>query len=116
MGNSLIVPDDSAYEMIDQNQIRSDLKLTKRDKNKIIKTLGKRVHDLTEQLWNEEAKLEGYKTQNRDLAIMISILKAKEMTLKEENDHMRIINCLSFINKDQSRCSSIEFAARETQV
>jgi len=72
MGNSIVVPDESVYETIDQ--ISKNPKPTKKDKNTIIETL---IYEM-EQLHKSEAKLKGYKKQNKDLAIMISSLKAKD--------------------------------------
>ena len=99
MGNSIVVPDESVYETIDQ--ISKNPKPTKKDKNTIIETLIYEMKYVTEQLHKSEAKLKGYKRQNKDLAIMISSLKAKELTQKQEIEHVRIIKCLlSFVQKD----------------
>jgi hypothetical protein len=116
MGNSLILPDGSGYEMLEKNQIRADLKLAKSDKKNIIQKLKKKVQELTEELWNEAAKLEGYKKQNKDLAIMIGILKAEDTILKQENAHLRFSNCLLLsTNREQSGFSSLESPERENQ-
>ena len=99
MGNSIVVPDESVYETIDQITINP--KPTKKDKNTMIETLIYEMEYVTEQLHKSEAKLKGYKKQNKDLAIMISSLKAKELTQKQEIEHMRIIKCLlSFVQKE----------------
>jgi lipoate-protein ligase A len=117
MGNSLKVPDGSVYETIDPINIRDNLQTEKKDKKKVIKSLRKRVQEVTEQLLEEEAKLEAYKKQNKNLAVMISILKAKEITQKEEAENMQILKCLlPFLVKYQSSCSSIEFKGKETLV
>lgn len=99
MGNSLVIPDDSVYETIDQ--IRNNTKSTKKDKNTMIGSLICKLDDVSEQLQKSEAKLKGYKKQNKELAIMISSLKAKELTQNQEIEHMRIIKCLlSFVQKE----------------
>ena len=99
MGNSIVVPDESVYETIDQITINP--KPTKKDKNTMIETLIYEMEYVTEQLHKSEAKLKGYKKQNKDLAIMISSLKANELTQKQEIGHMRIIKCLlSFVQKE----------------
>ena len=101
MGNTLQVPDGPVYETMDQNQIKDNLHLTRKDKKKIIKILMRRVTDVTDQLFEEKAKVEGHKKQNKELAIMISSLKAKEFTQKQEIEHVRIIKCLlSFVQKE----------------
>ena len=99
MGNSIVVPDESVYETIDQ--ITNNPKPTKKDKNTMIETLIYEMEYVTEQLHKSEAKLKGYKKQNKELAIMISSLKAKEFTQKQEIEHVRIIKCLlSFVQKE----------------
>ena len=96
MGNSIVAPYEYVYETIDQ--ISNNPKPTK---NKIIETLIYEMEYVTEQLHKSEAKLKGYKRQNKDLAIMISSLKAKELTKKQEIEHVRIIKCLlSFVQKE----------------
>jgi hypothetical protein len=117
MGNTLKVPDGPVYETIDQNQVNDTPQLTRKDKNKIIKTLRGRVQEVTDQLWEEKAKLEGYKRLNKDLAIMISILRDKEITQKQQAENIQIIKYLfSLLMNYQSSCSSIEVAGKETQV
>ena len=117
MGNSLKVQDESCYETIDSIHTRYDLVLAKKNKKKVIQSLGKRVQEVTEQLLEEEAKVEAYKNQNKELAVMISILKAKEISRKEEGENIQILKCLlSFLVKYQSGCSSIEFNGKATMV
>jgi hypothetical protein len=117
MGNTLKVPDGPVYETIDQNQVNDTPQLTRKDKNKIIKTLRGRVQEVTDRLWEEKAKLEGYKRLNKDLAIMISILRDKEITQKQQAENIQIIKYLfSLLMNYQSSCSSIEVAGKETQV
>ena len=65
MGNSLVVPDDSVYETIDQ--IGNNSKPTKKDKKTMIETLIYEVEDVTEQQHKSEAKLKGYKNKTRSL-------------------------------------------------
>ena len=99
MGNSLVVPDDSVYETIEQ--IRNNTKPTKKEKNTVIETLIYELDDVTEKLYKSESKLKGYKKQNKELVIMISSLKNKELTQKQEIEHMQIIKCLlSFVQKE----------------
>lgn len=117
MGNSLKVPDVSSYETIDSIHTRSDVQMSKKDKKKVIKSLGDRVREVTEQLWEEEAKVKVYQKQNKDLTVMISILKAKDVARKEEAENMQIFRCLlSFLVKYQSSCSLIESKGKETMV
>ena len=99
MGNSVVVQDDSVYETI--GQIRNNTKPTKKDKRAMIETLRYKLDDVTEQLYKSEAKLKGYKKQNKELAIMISSLKAKELTQQQVIEHMRIIKCLLSYDKKE---------------
>lgn len=92
MGNSLVIPGDSVYETIDQT--RNNKRSTKKDMNTMIGSLICKLDGVSEQLHKSEAKLKGYKKQNKELAIMISSLKAKELTQNREIEHMRIIKCL----------------------
>ena len=78
MGNSVVVQDDSVYETIGQIRNNINTEPTKKDKRAMIETLRYKLDDVTEQLYKSEAKLKGYKKQNKELAIMISSLKAKE--------------------------------------
>ena len=101
MGNSIVVPDESVYETIDQSSNTNNPKLKKKDKKTMIETLICEMEYLTKQLHKSEEKLKGYKKQNKDLAIMISSLKAKEFTHKQEIEHMRVIKCLlSIVQKE----------------
>ena len=77
MGNSIVVPDESVYETIDQSSNTNNPKPKKKDKKTIIETLIREMEYMTEQLHKSEAKLKGYKKENKDIAIMISSLKAK---------------------------------------
>ena len=99
MGNSLVVPDNSVYETIEQ--IRNNTKPTKKEKNTVIETLIYELDDVTEKLYKSESKLKGSKKLNKELVIMISSLKNKELTQKQEIEHMQIIKCLlSFVQKE----------------
>ena len=101
MGNSIVVPDESVYETMDQSSNTNNPKLKKKDKKTMIETLICEMEYLTKQLHKSEEKLKGYKKQNKDLAIMISSLKAKELTQKQEIEHMRVIKCLlSIVQKE----------------
>jgi hypothetical protein len=117
MGNTLQVPDGPVYETMDQNQIKDNLHLTRRDKKKIIKILMRRVQDVTDQLLEEKAKVEGHKKQNKELAIMISFLREKESKQSQQSENIQIIKYLfSLLINYQSICSSIELARKETLV
>jgi hypothetical protein len=117
MGNTLQVPDGPVYETMDQNQIKDNLHLTRRDKKKNIKILMRRVQDVTDQLLEEKAKVEGHKKQNKELAIMISFLREKESKQSQQSENIQIIKYLfSLLINYQSICSSIELARKETLV
>ena len=57
---------------MDQNQIKDNIHLTRKDKKQFIKILLGRITDVTDQLLEEKAKVEGHKKQNKELAILIS--------------------------------------------
>ena len=117
MGNTLQVPDGPVYETMDQNQIKDNLHLTRKDKKKNIKILMRRVTDVTDQLFEEKAKVEGHKKQNKELAIMISFLREKEIKQSQQAENIQIIKYLfSLLINYQSNCSSIELARKETLV
>lgn len=119
MGNSLQVPDGHIYEKMDQNKIKDNLPLTKKNKKRVIKMLMWRLQDVTDQLVKEKAKVEGHKKQNMELAILISFLREKETKQSQEDENIQIINyllSLSLLINYQSSCFSLEVARKETLV
>ena len=117
MGNTMRVPDGHVYETMDQNQIMDNLPLTRKNKKKIIRILMGRVQDVTDQLVKEKAKAEGHKKQNKELVIMISFLREKEIKQSQQAENIKIINyLLSLLINYRSSCSSLEMARKDTLV